>query len=1142
MFNREKVTLKHKNVKNLHSLNNQSNSKRNNFQVMKKDTNPYNHIYNNSPNKVYNNANITDEKNIQSPSYRSYYNNSNNNYLPVFQQNFNGAKNPISFQNKTKNREKECLINIVTDLINKNENKKGKQIIKDYYSKRYIDMIKKNIDAYPDGINLSISNCETQYPINNLNDEHDFFKKLKNFLDDYEKSNKNYNNFGNVKTSYEFYSKTPIKKENKNKAYRYLSDKVGQILNTSRQDIINNHNHKDNYTNEYLNKSIGKFYNEFNKNCNNFCNINKSNDRKYKNTKNNNEISSKEKNVISNTQEKINKNIFKNWTKSRIKLMNIESKKREEKNIYKNVKNIALNENKKDLLIGKNLIKEYELQERYISKIKLFIGYIESFFILSLNKSFHYFIRNLQFYGMKQLSKNKDCKKLLKRFQKTRNNNLNYNTISFNKSMANTINHTYDLNGNNLIDKNKNKLFIKNKKEQKIDVSPNVYITKNKINKLLVSNNKNRINVDISTNISNQIDIENTDDKTNKSTDYNSQKIFNSNEMLNLLQKNLIKNNIINNKEMLIKNKVKDKNNFNNISLFYANSKNDDSFNKIYFKKKPTVYLRPKNDMKNQKKMIVSKDIYHDPTNNYIKNNSKIIKSLLFEKGIYISPIKSKFPKEKENQKYIYRTKKTEPNNLRAKIPIKDVINELVVKDIVSDDKRLWITIKYVSSENLNQKFLKVKIRRRLLNIKDNKNMLLNKELDLQPTNIGNIEVIHPITTLKSVVQKSGNEISGIPEEKDINISKKILEIINIIQKAQKRNILYFYNYFIDTLSQKPISDKIKIENNFTNLKEIDFSKISNNIIEDNANEIDEDNNIENGEENNNKIKNIKIKYWKRNLFPEIKIPKINTEDNIYKNNETLNKFNKSDIFERSDFSYNTIGEKSLNFSEIYHTPQKNSFRLKITRYKIFKEKIGESKQIKTKKDIIKVDEEMRKRNKMTFLLTNKFSYYTNNLRLIRNYFNIWKNRDNINVLNNYNKINEEFQINNNNLQTKENGENIAKKTNEKKAKEEFEIKEEENESKIDNLDGSKDEEIIKINDLIKNNSDAFNLCLNSLNRTNNQKGILIDSIQDSEENNSIHFDKGELEEKVEYFRMYLISHYVSKRKNSGSSEEEKVE
>ena len=443
-----------------------------------------------------------------------------------------------------------------------------------------------------------------------------------------------------------------------------------------------------------------------------------------------------------------------------------------------------------------------------------------------------------------------------------------------------------------------------------------------------------------------------------------------------------------------------------------------------------------------------------------------------------------------------------------------------------------------------------MKIRRRLLNIKDNKNILLNKEIDLiQPTNIGNIEIIHPITTLKSVVQKSGNEISGIPEENDINGSKKILEIIKIIQKAQKRNIIYFYNYFRDScekpynsLSQKPIFNKKKIDNNFTNLKEIDFSKISNNIIEDNANEIDEDNNLENGEEINNKIKDIKIKYLERNLLSDIKIPKINTEDNICKNNETLNNFNKSDIFERSDFSYNTIGEKSSNFSEIYHTPQKHSFRLKITRYKIFKEKIGESKQIKTKKDIIKDDEEMRKRNKMTFLLTNKFSYYNNNLRLIRNYFDIWKNRNNTNVFNNNNIINEEFQINNNNLQIKENVENMVKKINEKKAKEEFEIKEEENESKIDNLDDSKDEEIIKINDLIKNNSDAFNLCLNSLNRINNQKGILIDSIQDSEENNSIHFDKGELEEKIEYFRMYLISHYVSKRKNSGSSEEEKEE
>ena len=176
-------------------------------------------------------------------------------------------------------------------------------------------------------------------------------------------------------------------------------------------------------------------------------------------------------------------------------------------------------------------------------------------------------------------------------------------------------------------------------------------------------------------------------------------------------------------------------------------------------------------------------------------------------------------------------------------------------------------------SEKDNKIFFNMKIKRRLLNIKDNKNILLNKELDLiHPTNIGNIEIIHTITALKSIVQKSGNEISAIPKEKDIIISKKILEIIKIIQKAKKRNILYFYNYFInnykklcDWLSQKPIFNKNKIENNFKNFKEIDMSKISNNIIEDKANEIDEDNNLENGEEINNKIKNIikKKKYFK---------------------------------------------------------------------------------------------------------------------------------------------------------------------------------------------------------------------------------------------------------------------------------------
>ena len=107
--------------------------------------------------------------------------------------------------------------------------------------------------------------------------------------------------------------------------------------------------------------------------------------------------------------------------------------------------------------------------------------------------------------------------------------------------------------------------------------------------------------------------------------------------------------------------------------------------------------------------------------------------------------------------------------------------------------------------------------------------------------------------------------------------------------------------------------------------------------------------------------------------------------------------------------------------------------------------------------------------------------------------------------------------------------------------KEVYEIKEEDNESNIDNLSNSKDEGILKINELISNNNEVFNLTLKALNKINNQKGIQIDSIQDSEENKSNYLDKNELEEKIDYFRMYLINN-AFKRKNLESSEEEEKE
>ena len=605
MINDGNISLNEKNLKNLYIMNNQSNPRRNDFPIMLNNTNPYNYIYYQSPNKIYNNINTTDKKNIQYPSYQTYFNNSNNYYLPSTQQYFNEGQKSKFILNSKENTEKELLIRRMKDLINQKEKKKEKQIIKDYYAKSYMDMIKKNIDSYPNGINLSISNYETQYPINTLNDNDDFFRKLKIFLDNYEQKNtNNNNNINKLKSSYDFYSKILKKNDNKFQNMRNLNDTVGEIPNTYRQDINNKLNYQENYnkTNNNLSTSIGKINKDYSKTCNNFRNIKKSNDNKYKDNKNNYEKYDKGDNTVGNIDETPNKTNFNNNTKSRIKLMNIENKRNEYQNLYKKnprYKNIR----NKSQIIGKNITKEYELQEKYIAKIKLFIEYIESFYILSLNKFFRYFIKNLHFYGMQKLSKNKDCNKLLKRFQKTRNINYNNNSIFFNNSNNKTINSSYNLNKNKLM-KNygyKNRFYFKNSINQNNNVSPEVYIPKNKMNKSNVNSNKTRRNIGYSSNISYQKDIESTDNKTNLSTDYKSKKIFNSNEKFSVK-----KNNNLNKKETpKINNELK--NHIKNFSSVDFNSKND-TIDKIYSRKKPIVYLKPKSGVKNLKKIIISRE------------------------------------------------------------------------------------------------------------------------------------------------------------------------------------------------------------------------------------------------------------------------------------------------------------------------------------------------------------------------------------------------------------------------------------------------------------------------------------------------------------------------------------------------------
>ena len=175
-----------------------------------------------------------------------------------------------------------------------------------------------------------------------------------------------------------------------------------------------------------------------------------------------------------------------------------------------------------------------------------------------------------------------------------------------------------------------------------------------------------------------------------------------------------------------------------------------------------------------------------------------------------------------------------------------------------------------------------MKIKRRMININNNMNISINKENELlKPCNVESIEIIPPIALLKTKIKNSNNKIGIILEEKEeYNISYKILEMIKSIQKPEKINKLYIYKYFFDILKKISNSNKIplshkkifkKVQNNFQKLNDIDITKISNNIIQDNDNNnsIKEYNNSENEAQNLKirKKKLLKNQLWKRNRF-----------------------------------------------------------------------------------------------------------------------------------------------------------------------------------------------------------------------------------------------------------------------------------
>jgi hypothetical protein len=490
-------------------------------------------------------------------------------------------------------------------------------------------------------------------------------------------------------------------------------------------------------------------------------------------------------------------------------------------------------------------------------------------------------------------------------------------------------------------------------------------------------------------------------------------------------------------------------------------------------------------------------------------------------------------------------------NKCKENISNNNSFKGIIIKDIRTSDGRIQIKIKYMKSAKYLQLLSKMKIIRKITNIKNNSNIFLNNEFDiLKQTKTDSIIIIPPLTLLNTHIQNGNNSFNAIIEESRLynedNIYNNLMtKLINIIQKCIKRKISYYKKYFFDYLkknsnissSQKELLEEMK--NNLKNLNNSSISNISNDYIQINDTENINDNS------NDSKIKIIRIKKdrekCKRNLFREICDKKENIDDKIFSKDEINIKLNKSDLYEKSELSEDTSENEKMNYS--YDYPKKRTFRIRIRKCKIIREIIEPKKKKKNIKDILKEDEEMRKKNKIVYLLTNIFSYNNNCRRIVKNYFNIWRKKNNENksdILFNESEYNLEGDDATNkieqNLKYKILKDNLK---DEKMDNTEVENECEENENNIIH-NSINDDNNGNINVLFENNKNIINLPLKCLCAINNPNRIEINTILDSEESKSIYFDKNELEEKIEYFRTYLLNVYLFRRKKNENDDEKK--
>ena len=1046
---------------------NYSNQKRKYSPIMKKERKPAKYyIIEECPNKSLLNKNINED--LYNSQYQNYTNPINyiqqypnymtsNNFYPsrqnmVYYENVipPGNKYIYNDNNYNYNYVPNFVPQIANDRIYMNIGQMGN--INEFQKENNINSYKNKIkpDKYKNGVNLNISNFETQYPLTYLND--DPYHKRKPLIQNYIKKY-----MMNFKSPDDF----PSRIFNKNNDKKIVNiSQIKPLINIPEDQgniqFKNSNNEQDSVSSSIYHKK-NKSQRQFDNNAlkGEYYQI-------YNNNKNDRNISINNyyNNIYESTKGRINKSTF------------YDDRSRNTDESYKYPKfdiTTKIQRNRsKNRSIGKNSLKKFHIQERYITKLKIFINHLEQYYILSFQNYFRYFIGQLKSYKKSNFDKNKDL--LLKRFQRVRNNRSDFlyklNNISPDKDATlnniNNIKKIKKINNISYLDNNRSVYIPKKNIYQGHDLNNLTLNSENsstinfkEFNNLKNASSRNRFKIPTESNLSsyyNSVSNYTNIDKKKINQDYSVDNINKRrNDFIYKNKNNLNKsqdNSYSFNRRLNISNDRQKSNTSAN------NSVNKNSF--VYIKPKAKINLKQSlnrnksgaNKSLNDKdglSSILNESIFKNSINN---TDNKINYNALCNNSFNInsidglrSPIKSnKYHTrnisdiaqeviDNANLNTKKSNQKTENNGIsdgNSDISNgndninEDVIEEIIIKDINTYDKRLSVFIKYIISQKAKQKFLKMKLQRRLKNIKnedDKKGMFL---LEFEHTD--SFELIDPLAILNSHFKYSEysnqrkmemkevkeiseeNESNNNSAEEDENNYHKLLKMINILEKYKNENILYFKEYFFDqisncdkninieTLTQRDIFNNIK--NNFQTLEISNLSDNDNNynlssFIKDDNTEDDENENLKN---NYNKTG----ENWKYNL-----------------NNNLLGKDKSFKNEEENYFSGNIkmVRKKLLNFNKINDICKKrNSVRVKIEKNKLLKNVIKD-KDPEAKKE----EFELRRRNKLKLIILRKMNHFKYNKRAKRHFLRIWRNNKNIND-NNQNTLNNKGDNENENL------------------------------------------------------------------------------------------------------------------------------